>query len=129
MRVGKNGVTDGDIAEWLNSGFVEPATIDRTLRVPVVSEEVPLAPPPPQGGIIAPEDPNPLEPSQPNAVDLPPIPEGMAYGKWPHAPDSMDALSLTELNAMVLAIDPTVPPFSTVEEARAQLSSDFKPME
>jgi len=131
IRVGVNSITEDHIKEWLIAGCIEDAVIDRSLRINEI--QPPAKPPvdviPPEAGIIPPTEIVPLEPQQPNRVPLPPIPDGQSYGKWPYELSSLASLSLVELNAMVLAIDPSVAPFTTAEEARAQLSADFKPME
>lgn len=60
------------------------------------------------------------------SLNAPPEPIGAPRGKWFHNPKELNGKDLKKLNLMVAAVDPTVEPFDTVEEAIAQLSEDWK---
>jgi hypothetical protein len=67
------------------------------------------------------------------AITPPPAPKVIPVpiesdSPWKFNPDGkIKNLSLKALNRKIIGIDATVDPFGTVEEARAFLSSDFRP--
>ena len=52
-------------------------------------------------------------------------PPGLPTGKWGYDPASLQGKNLVELNALVVGIDSSLPPFKAVQLAVNQLSADF----
>ena len=55
-------------------------------------------------------------------------PPDLSAKKWGMDPDGLTGHTLEHLNLLVRERDPSIEPFATVEEAIAQLSSEFVPL-
>lgn len=62
------------------------------------------------------------------AKTAPAKPPNLSSMKWGLDPDGLTGHTLEHLNLLVGERDPAMPPFETVEEAIAQLSSEFVPL-
>lgn len=95
--------------EEVRPGVLMPKRIKQLLADGVL-EEIPEAPKPP------------VEPEPQSEPEAP-----VVVGKWRVNPELTKDKDLDELNLMALEIDGDVAPFETIEEARAQLSEDYRP--
>lgn len=126
------GLVDKDIKKWVKNGRVIKTVLsDGTASVPLRDAQTitPVVPGANTGMGIQQELPRNDEDLLPEPTGQPSLgaPAGVAPGRWSFDPATIQNHTLMDLNQLIASVDPSVPAFDTVEEARVFLSSEFVP--